>query len=113
MEQVNRLSHLTSTDWQRLRGLIDAKEVRIVALDLSISWRLAAPADEFTARLFAAVHAMMLDVLAAVACKDYEGRRRRRAERTAKAKAAELCRGCPANTARNAAMSSLVSDGRS
>jgi len=72
--------------------LIDAKEVRIVALDLPTSWNLTAPADEFTARMFAAVNAMMLDVLAAVARKDYEDRRRRQAEGTAKARAAGLTR---------------------
>lgn len=45
--------------------------------------------------------------------KDYEDRRRRQAEGTAKAKAAGLYRGRPANKARNAAISSLLSDGRS
>jgi hypothetical protein len=113
VKQADRLSCLTSTDWQRLRGLIDAKEVRIVALDLPTSWSLTAPADEFTARMFAAVNAMMLDVLAAVARKDYEDRRRRQTEGIAKAKAAGLYRGRPANKARNAAISSLLSDGRS
>jgi DNA invertase Pin-like site-specific DNA recombinase len=93
--------------------LIDAKKVRIVALDLPTSWSLTAPADEFTARMFAAVNAMMLDVLAAVARKDYEDRRRRQAEGTAKAKAAGLYKGRPANKARNTAISSLLSDGRS
>jgi hypothetical protein len=38
--------------------------------------KLAAPGEEFTARMFAAVNAMMLDMLAAVARKDYEDRRR-------------------------------------
>lgn len=37
VKQADRLSCLTSTDWQRLRGLIDAKEVRIVTLDLPTS----------------------------------------------------------------------------
>jgi len=57
--------------------VIDAKQVGIVALDLPTSWSLTAPADEFTGRMFAAVNAMMLDVLAAVARKDYGDRRRR------------------------------------
>ena len=45
---------------------IEAKQVRIVALDLPTSWGLATPSDDFTGRMFAAVNAMMLDVLAAV-----------------------------------------------
>jgi len=110
---VDRLSRLTSPGWLRLRGLIDAKQVRIVALDLPTSWSLTAPADEFTGRMFAAVNAMMLDVLAAVARKDYEDRRRRQAEGTAKAKAAGLYKGRPENKTRNAAISSLLANGRS
>ena len=113
VEQVDRLSRLTSPDWLGLRSLIDAKQVRIVALDLPTSWSLAAPADEFTGRMFAAVNAMMLDILAAVARKDYEDRRRRQAEGTAKAKAAGLYKGRPENKTRNAAISSLLRDGRS
>ncbi|MET4666310.1 recombinase family protein [Sphingomonas sp. PvP056] len=113
VEQVDRLSRLTAPDWLRLRGMIDAKHVRIVALDLPTSWTLTAPADEFTERMFAAVNAMMLDVLAAVARKDYEDRRRRQADGTAKAKAAGLYKGRPPNKTRNAAISSLLDNGRS
>ncbi|KQN89956.1 resolvase [Sphingomonas sp. Leaf231] len=112
VEQVDRLSRLTSPDWTRLRGMIDAKQVHIVALDLPTSWALTEPADEFTGRMFAAVNAMLLDVLAAVARKDYVDRRRRQAEGIVKAKAAGLYKGRPANKARNAAISSLLRDGR-
>ena len=113
VEQVDSLSRLTAPDWLRLRSMIDAKHVRIVALDLPTSWTLTAPSDEFTGRMFAAVNSMMLDVLAAVACKDYEDRRRRQADGTAKAKAADLYKGRPPNKARNAAISSPLDNGRS
>ncbi len=43
--------------------------------------------DEFTTRMFDALNAMMLDMLAAVARKDYEDRRHRQAQGQAKAKA--------------------------
>ena len=76
-EQVDRLSRLSEPDWRQLRAEIEAKQVRIVALDLPTAWSLAAPADDFTNRMLAAVNAMMLDILAAVARKDYEDRRRR------------------------------------
>jgi DNA invertase Pin-like site-specific DNA recombinase len=52
VEQVDRLSRLTSPDWIKLRSLIDAKQVRIVALDLPTSWSLAASPDEFTGPMF-------------------------------------------------------------
>ena len=80
IEQVDRLSRLTSSDWTKLRAEIDAKRVRIVALDLPTSWSLATPADEFTWRVIQAINGMLLNVLAAVARKDYDGRCRRQAQ---------------------------------
>jgi DNA invertase Pin-like site-specific DNA recombinase len=112
VEQVDRLSRLTSPDWEKLRAEIDAKQVRIVALDLPTSWSLAVPEDEFTSRMFSAVNSMMLDVLAAVARKDYEDRRRPQAEGTARAKAAGLYKGRPANMSWNAAIAAMLRDGR-
>ena len=44
-EQVDRLARLTANDWQTLRTEIDAKRVRIVALDLPTSWSLAKSDD--------------------------------------------------------------------
>lgn len=81
LEQVDRLSRLTADDWERLKVMINAKGLRIVALDLPTSWAvLTAPADDFTARMIGAVNSMLLDMLAAIARKDYEDRRRRAAQ---------------------------------
>lgn len=74
---------------------------------------LANTGDDFTARMFAAVNAMMLDVLAAVARKDYEDRRRRQAQGQAKAKAEGKYRGRPENTARNAGIAAMLKGGKS
>jgi DNA invertase Pin-like site-specific DNA recombinase len=111
VEQVDRLSRLTANDWSKLRAEIDAKQIRIVALDLPTSWSLAAPGDEFTGRMFAAVNAMMLDVLAAVARKDYDDRRRRQAEGQAKAKAAGTYTGRKENVARNEGIAEMLRAG--
>ena len=113
VEQVDRLSRLTSADWTKLRTEIDARQVRIVALDLPTSWTLAAPADEFTARMFGAINAMMLDVLAAVARKDYDDRRRRQAQGQAKAKAAGVYKGRQADIARNDGIAAMLRAGSS
>ena len=113
VEQVDRLSRLTEADWRQLRAEIERKRVRVVALDLPTSWSLAAPGDEFTGRMFAAVNAMMLDVLAAVARKDYEDRRRRQAQGTAKAKAAGVYQGKPENKARNDGIATMLRAGAS
>ena len=104
---------MTEPDWRQLRAEIEAKQVRIVALDLPTSWGLAAPSDDFTGRMFAAVNAMMLDVLAAVARKDYEDRRRRQTEGTAKARAAGVYKSRRENTARNEGIAAMLREGSS
>jgi DNA invertase Pin-like site-specific DNA recombinase len=113
IEQVDRLSRLSDADWRKLRAELDAKQIRVVALDLPTSWQQAAPADEFTSRMFAAVNGMMLDVLAAVARKDYDDRRRRQAQGIAKARAKGSYRGRPEDAARNAGIASMLRSGSS
>lgn len=108
VEQVDRLSRLTENDWRRLRTEIETRQVRVVALDLPTSWMLAARSDEFTGRMFAAMNSMLLDVLAAVARKDYTDRRRRQAEGQARAKAEGRYQGRPENVARNNAIAALL-----
>ncbi len=112
IEQVDRLSRLTEGDWRKLRAEMEARQVRVVAMDLPTSWMLAtATADDFTARMFAAVNGMMLDVLAAVARKDYEDRRRRQAQGQAKAKAAGLYKGRQEDAERNGAIAAMLAGG--
>ena len=99
---MDRLSRLTSSDWEKLKAELATRRVRVVALDLPTSWMMAtAKADDFTARMLDAINGMMLDVLAAVARKDYEDRRRRQAQGQAKAKAEGRYRGRKENVARN------------
>jgi DNA invertase Pin-like site-specific DNA recombinase len=114
VEQVDRLSRLTEADWNKLRAALAARHVRVVALDLPTSWMMAKPnGDDFTARMFEAINGMMLDVLAAVARKDYDDRRRRQAQGQAKAKAEGRYKGRPANTARNDGITAMLKAGTS
>ncbi|MBR0880981.1 recombinase family protein [Bradyrhizobium liaoningense] len=114
IEQVDRLSRLKKDDWHRLRDQLNARRIRVVALDLPTSWAMATnSSDEFMARMFEAINNMMLDVLAAVARKDYDDRRRRQMQGQAKAKAEGKYRGRPEDTKRNAGIASLLSEGRS
>src|SRR5215212_10918863 len=69
--------------------------------------------DNFTARMFNAINGMMLDVLAAVARKDYEDRRRRQAQGQAKAKAAGLHKGRTEDQARNNGIAAMLKAGSS
>ena len=81
VEQVDRLSRLSTGDWDTLKAEIAARHVRVVALDLPTSWLMArSETDAFTERMFDAINGMLLDVLAAIARKDYEDRRRRQAQ---------------------------------
>jgi DNA invertase Pin-like site-specific DNA recombinase len=112
IEQVDRLSRLTDGDWKRLRSEIEAKGVRVVALDLPTSWQMAM-GDEFTQRMFAAINSMLLDMLAAVARKDYEDRRRRQSQGITKAKAEGLYRGRREDVARNAGIAGMLRSGMS
>jgi DNA invertase Pin-like site-specific DNA recombinase len=114
VEQVDRLSRLTAPDWENLKAQLAAKRIRVVALDLPTSWEMAAKAgDEFTGRMFEAINAMLLDMLAAVARKDYDDRRRRQAQGQAKAKAAGLYRGRPENVDRNDGIARMLGGGQS
>ena len=114
LEAVDRLTRLTAVDWERLKSELAARRVRVVALDLPTSWMmLNSKADDFTARMFDAINGMMLDMLAAIARKDYEDRRRRTAQGRDKAKAQGLYKGRKENTARNDGIASMLRAGSS
>jgi DNA invertase Pin-like site-specific DNA recombinase len=114
VEQVDRLSRLTEGDWQKLKTELDVRHIRVVALDLPTSWTMAAKAtDEFTGRMFEAINRMLLDMLAAVARKDYTDRRRRQAQGQARAKSEGLYRGRAEDVARNEGIAQLLAAGQS
>jgi DNA invertase Pin-like site-specific DNA recombinase len=115
IEQVDRLSRLDSENWAQLRQLIDAKQLHIVSLDLPTTWQAAQikNPDDFTNRMLAAINAMLLDMTAAMARKDYADRRRRQAEGIAKAKDAGKYLGRPENKKKNKAVQDMLKAGLS
>lgn len=114
VEQVDRLSRLGAADWERLKTELATRKVRVVALDLPTSWIMATTSqDDFTARMFEAINGMMLDMLAAVARKDYLDRRRRQMQGQARAKAAGKYRGRPENAKRNKRIAAMLAAGTS
>ncbi|WP_300731545.1 recombinase family protein [Pseudomonas sp.] len=83
IEGVDRLSRLSQEDWASLKAIIAAKKVTVVSLDLSTSHaalKATDGMDDFTRGMIAAVNGMLLDMLAVVARKDYEDRRRRQTQ---------------------------------
>ncbi|TDF82000.1 recombinase family protein [Pseudomonas sp. H9] len=116
IEGVDRLSRLTASDWDMLKVSIGAKRVTVVSLDLSTSHSVLKPQqdmDDFTKGMIAAVNSMLLDMLAVVARKDYEDRRRRQAEGIEKAKTREVYRGRQADQALHNRIKECLDAGKS
>ena len=112
VEQVDRISRLNSQDWESLKSHIIAKGIIIVALDLPTSHQfIETNEDEFTHRMLSAINGMMLDMLAAVARKDYEDRRRRQSQGIEKAKQSGKYKGRPQNTVLRRNITALLRDG--
>lgn len=89
VESIDRLSRLPEDDWRKLKAAIDSKGLRIVAIDLPTShqgMKEIDKGDEFTGRMLAAINGMMIEMMAAIARKDYEQRRQRQAQGIEKAK---------------------------
>lgn len=121
IEQVDRLSRLNAEDWDRLKAELLGRKVRVVALDLPTSHMMVKAEDEMTMRMMDALNSMMLDMLAAIARKDYEDRRRRTTQGIAQAKerdklkpqAERAYKGRPANHERNSAILAMLDRGSS
>lgn len=116
IEGVDRLSRLTQPDWDLLKAKIAAKRVTVVSIDLSTSHAALKPAqgmDDFTKGMIAAVNGMLLDMLAVVARKDYEDRRRRQAEGIEKAKQDGVYKGRQVDTDLRDRITVLLNDGKS
>ena len=114
VEQVDRISRLNTQDWELLKSIITTKGIAVVALDLPTSYQfMKIDSDEFTKRMLVAINSMMLDMLAAVARKDYEDRRRRQAEGIEKAKQMGKYKGRRINHNLHENITTLLNSGKS
>ncbi|MCW8346025.1 recombinase family protein [Vibrio sp. ZSDZ65] len=87
VEQIDRLTRLTSSNWKTLRSEIEQKGLKVVACDVATSFKvLEHTQDEMQQRVLESVNSMLIEILAATASKDYEDRRRRQREGIEKAK---------------------------
>lgn len=109
-----RLSRLKEGDWQKLKTLLRERQVRIVAVNVPTTWLHLSPAhNEFDARMFGAINDMLLDMLAAIARRDYEQRRERQRQGIATAKAAGKYQGRKADQTRYDAINRMLASGNS
>nr|WP_084010161.1 recombinase family protein [Pandoraea oxalativorans] len=114
VEDVDRLSRLAAKEWEKLKGLIRKREVRVVAVNVPTTWQHLAPRQsEFDARMFGVINDMLMDMLAAIARRDYEQRRERQAQGIAKAKLAGKYLGRQVDYTRYGAINRLLASGSS
>lgn len=113
VEQIDRISRLNDKDWNQLKQIIKSKGIRIVSIDLPTSHQLMQQSDEFTGRMLSAINDLMLDMLAAVARKDYQDRRRRQQEGILKAKKQGKYKGRGENTKLHEKIKMLLQEGKS
>jgi len=109
VEDVDRLSRLTAAEWERLKGAIRERQVLVVAVNVPTTWQHLAPArNDFDMRMFGAINDMLLDMLAAIARRDYEQRRERQSQGIMKAKGDGKYLGRKADTERYAVINRLL-----
>ena len=115
VEQIDRLARLKQADWETLKFMLAKKKLMIVSPELPTSWIALKSSDgtEFTASILQAVNGMLLDMLAAVARKDYEDRRRRQMQGIEKAQAEGKYVGRKPDLKKRASIASLLASGHS
>ncbi|ENM5813847.1 recombinase family protein [Shewanella baltica] len=115
VEQIDRLARLKQSDWDTLKQKLASKRLAIVSPELPTSWLALQQHSEtdFTGAILQAVNAMMLDMLAAVARKDYDDRRRRQSQGIAKAKVDGKYNGRQPDLKRHQHIASLLKTGHS
>jgi DNA invertase Pin-like site-specific DNA recombinase len=114
VEDVDRLSRLKDGDWQKLKTLLRQRQVSVVAVNVPTTWLHLSPThNEFDARMFGAINDMLLDMLAAIARRDYEQRRDRQKQGIATAKAAGKYQGRKADHTRYDAINRMLASGNS
>jgi DNA invertase Pin-like site-specific DNA recombinase len=114
VEDVDRLSRLSGEEWNALKKIINDKDIRLVAVNVPTTWICLNPslaALDFDNRMFGAINNMLLDMLAAVARRDYEQRKIRQKQGIEKAKLAGKYRGRAINKERHDAINNLLKSG--
>jgi len=86
IEQIDRLTRLKLDEWEQLKEILNKKHIRIISLDLPTSHILTNSGDDITNQMITLINRLILDVLALVAYKDYEDRKRRQNDGIKKAK---------------------------
>ena len=115
VEQIDRLARLNQADWDTLKQMLAKKKLAVVSKELPTSY-MAFQADsntKFMTSILQAINSMMLDMLAAIARKDYEDRRHRQIQGIARAKAQGKYKVRGKDTEKRQLITSLLTAGHS
>lgn len=115
VEQIDRLARLNSADWDTLKRLLSKKKLSVVSKELPTSYMAfqSEGSSEFMSSVLQAINAMLLDMLAAIARKDYKDRRRRQQQGIARAKAEGKYLGRRKDVEKRKIIASLLKSGHS
>lgn len=91
VEQIDRLTRLSNSDWMTLKKQIEQHELRIVSLDVPTSWQAltekeSTQNDPITRAVITAINNMLIDLMAAMSHKDWLSRRQRQKQGIDRAK---------------------------
>ena len=106
VEQIDRLTRLSNSDWMTLKQQIEQHELRIVSLDVPTSWQALSDkdpsqADPITRSVITAINNMLIDLMAAMSHKDWLSRRQRQKQGIERAHTLGKYRGKQANQERH------------
>ncbi|MGM8871287.1 recombinase family protein [Psychrobacter sp. 2Y5] len=115
VEQIDRLARLNPTDWDTLKQKLSAKRLSVVSKELPTSYMALQQANssEFMDSVLRAINDMLLDMLAAIARKDYEDRRNRQMQGIAHAKSEGKYKGRRKDIKKRKIIASLLKAGHS
>lgn len=106
VEQIDRLTRLSNSDWMTLKKLIEQHELRIVSLDVLTSWqalsdKAPSQADPIPRAVISAINNMLIDLMAAMSHKDWLSRRQRQKQGIERAHSLGKYRGKQADSERH------------
>ena len=115
VEQIDRLARLNQTDWDILKRLLSEKKLAVVTKELPTSYMAfqSEHSNDFMDSMLQAINSMMIDMIAAIARKDYEDRRNRQMQGINKAKAEGKYTGRKINSEKRKIIASLLERGYS
>jgi len=115
VEQIDRLARLNQADWDTLKKMLSNKRLSVVSKELPTSYIALQPEDgtTFMSSVLQAINSMMLDMLAAIARKDYEDRRTRQMQGIARAKIEGKYAGRKKDIEKRKIIASLLNSGHS